>query len=420
MTQPLSPKQIEFIRHSTRKWNLAHGSVRSGKTVCTVYAFLHSVSQCPGSKIYIIGHTFDSAYRNIIRLIMESKELSIFRPFASWSGKKLHFDDKVITVLGSKDEGAIKQIQGDTYDLVYLDEATLCPESILDMIDSRLSPVHAKAYAAMNPTYPSHKMKQWIDKAQEGDPTYYALHFTLDDNPYVDESYKKRIQESSSGLFYKRNYLGLWCIAEGAIFDFFDRSIHVVSRPPCAAEYWIAGIDFGISNAFACLLIGVSTGQYTGLGKKWWVEKEYYWDSKKMHRQKTVSELAEDVVQFLEVYAIRAIYIDPSAAAMKVELKKRGIHTVDANNDVIDGIRVMTSEMSDGKLKICKECINLIKEIENYVWDERKAKEGEDAPIKKADHAVDALRYCVATHKITISSAHSHSPNQYMRSRFGV
>jgi PBSX family phage terminase large subunit len=270
------------------------------------------------------------------------------------------------------------------------------------MIDTRLSKPHSMGFASMNPSHPAHKVKQWIDKAEAGDKNYYSLHFTLDDNPYVDDNYKNRIRDSLSGLFYKRNYLGLWCLAEGAIFDFFDRKIHVVSRPPAAAEYWIAGIDYGAVNPFTCVLIGVSTGKYTQSGKVMWVEKEYYWDPKVMGRQKTNSEFAEDVRQFLEPYDVKQLYIDPSAASFKVELRKMGIHVVDANNDVDNGIQMMTSEMKKGSLFICSECKNTIREIESYVWDSRSASKGYDEPLKKDDHTTDALRYCIASHKVSV------------------
>ena len=200
MTDPLSPKQVQYVKNANAKWNMAHGSVRCGKTVGTVFRFLTDCISCPDSKIYIVGHTFDTAYRNVVRLIMESEELSLFRPFCAWSGKKLYFRDKVITVLGAKDEGAIGNFQGDTHSLTYCDEITLYPESIIDMIDTRLSCVHSKAHATMNPAQPTHKVKGWIDRADAGDKNYYSLHFTLDDNPYVPTDYKQRIRDSLSGV----------------------------------------------------------------------------------------------------------------------------------------------------------------------------------------------------------------------------
>lgn len=418
MQDPLSPKQLEFIINSTRKWNLAHGSVRTGKTVGATIRFLQGADYCPDSKIYIVGHTFDTAYRNVVRLIMESSELAMFRPFCTWSGKRLHYKDKTITVLGAKDEGAIGNFQGDTYSLVLCDEMTLYPQSIIEMIDSRLSQSHSIGLATMNPSHPTHILKQWIDKAEEGNPNYYALHFTLKDNPFVDEDYKNRLKNSSTGLFYKRNYLGLWCMAEGAIFDFFDKKIHVVRKPPRAAEYWIAGIDYGTRNNFACVLMGVSTGRYTQTGICRWFEKEYVWDSVKRDRQKTNSEYADDVQQFLEPYAVRGIYVDPSAASFKVELRKRGMTVIDADNDVLNGLTFMTSEMHKGNLYVCQDCPVLIKEIESYVWDDKAAKKGDDEPLKVADHCIDAARYCSYTHKVTSIKPDDHDPQNYLRTRF--
>lgn len=420
MAEPFAKKQLEFIIDSKAKWNLAHGSVRSGKTVCTVFRFLQAALECPDSKIYIVGHTFDTAYRNIVRLIMESQELACFRPFCTWSGKKLLFQDKTITVLGAKDEGAVGNFQGDTHSLTYCDEMTLYPDSIIDMIDTRLSMHHSMGFAAMNPSYPKHKLKQWINKADAGDPNYYSLHFTLDDNPYVDEPYKQRIRDSLSGVFYKRNYLGLWCLAEGAIFDFFDPSIHVVDTPPRAADYWVAGIDYGAVNPLACVLVGVSTGKYTQTGKMMWVEKEYYWDPKVKGRQKTNHEFANDIQSFLADYGVKQIYIDPSAASFKLDLQRRGLPVIEANNEVLDGITILSSELNRGTLVICSECKNTIREIESYVWDTKSAEKGKDHPKKTDDHAVDALRYVLASHQVATYQPYKqdHRPDEYLQNRF--
>lgn len=422
MLEPLAPKQLEFVANSTQRWNLAHGSVRTGKTVCTLFRFMQAVNDCPDSQIWMVGHSSDTIYQNAIRLLLESPQLAVFRPFCAWyAGKRqLKFKDKTISTLGAKDEGAIGGFQGKTFSLVYCDEMTLYPESIIDMIDTRLSNPHSMGFASMNPSHPNHKIKKWIDKAEAGDPNYYALHFTLDDNPYVDDAYKQRIRDSLSGLFYKRNYLGLWCLAEGAIFDFWDHKLYTCRRPPAAAEYWVAGIDYGTVNAFACILVGVSTGKYTQTGKIMWVEKEYYWDPKKTGRQKVNSEFADDVIEFLEPYGVKQIYIDPSAESFQLELKKRGLHPVHANNDVENGIQKMTSEMKRGALLVCDECTNLIREIEGYVWDPKAADRGYDEPLKKDDHGIDALRYIINTHKVSVYEPYAHQQKQqdFMRDRF--
>lgn len=404
MQPALSPKQLEFLLNSTKRWNLAHGPVSSGKTVGTLFRFLQAAYECPDSQIYMFGFSSSTIYENCIRLIMESPQFAIFKPFCSWlPGKgELRYHDKAITIIGAKDEGSIGRIQGKTISIAYCDEMTLYPESIIDMIDTRLRQEHSIGFASMNPKHPTHKLKKWIDLAEEGDPSYYAMQFMIEDNPFLPQDYKDRLKRSLSGLFYKRNYLGLWCLAEGAIFDFWDRDIYVVKKPPRAAEYWICGVDYGMSNPTACVLVGVNTGMRDQTGKCLWVEDEYYWDQKVKGRQKLVGELAEDIERFIEPYSVKAMYIDPSATALKAELSRRNIHCTDANNDVEEGIKRMTSDVRDGKCFVMSKCANLIREIEGYSWDTKAAERGDDKPMKTDDHAIDALRYCLNSHKVAI------------------
>lgn len=402
MQDPLSPKQLEFIIHSTKRWNLAHGPVSSGKTVGTLFRFLQACDKCPDSQIYMFGFSSSTIYENCIRLIMESPQFAIFKPFCTWHPGKgeLRFRDKNITIIGAKDEGSIGRIQGKTISIAYCDEMTLYPDNVIDMILTRLRLPHSIGIASMNPKHPTHKLKKLIDLAEAGDSKYYSLQFMIPDNPYLPADYKETLANSLSGLFYKRNYLGLWCLAEGAIFDFWDRDTYVVRKPPAAANYWIAGIDFGMSNATACCLVGVNTGVQTQTGKQLWVEDEYYWDIKVKGRQKLVGELADDIYAFLEPYAVKNFYIDPSAAALRAELNRRGIHTVDADNEVDVGIQKMTSMIRDGTCLVVDKCKNLIREIEGYSWDPKASERGHDEPIKKDDHILDALRYCLNTHKV--------------------
>lgn len=402
MSDLLSPKQLEYIINATRRWNLSHGSVRTGKTIANIFAFLHAVDRCPDQQIFMIGHTVSTIYRNAVRLILESPIFAMHRPFCTWYSAKnrLIYRGKEIQILGATNEGSIGTIQGATFSVVYCDEMQLYPHSIIEMISTRLSNPHSIGFASMNPTFPSHPLKQWINLAESGDKSFYSMHFTLDDNPFLTQEYKDDLKKTLTGVFYKRNYLGLWCQAEGAIFDFFDEDIHVLEKPPRAAEYWIAGIDFGASNPTACLLIGVSSGRNEHADPLMWVEKEYYWNNKKQ-RPKLVGEFADDIKEFLEPYAVKNIYIDPASEVLQQELTRRKMHCVHAKNKVDQGIIATTSKMQRGGLYILKECKNTIREIQQYVWDPKAAKQGYDEPLKEEDHCMDALRYCIASHKIS-------------------
>ena len=106
--------------------------------------------------------------------------------------------------------------------------------------------------------------------------------------------------------------------------------------------------------------------------------------------------------------------------AFKLELQKLKLHPVNADNDVENGILKMTSEMQQGNLFVMDCCPNLIREIESYVWDPKSAEKGWDEPLKKDDHAVDALRYAIATHKVSTFNDEDYYRRQQETMRAGI
>src|SRR6516225_2831557 len=95
---PWSPKQLEFMANCTRPWNIAHGAVSTGKTVGTLFAFMHTVENCPDSQIFMVVKSSGTIYENAVRLLLEGDELSMFKPFCRWSpgNHRLYYKDKII------------------------------------------------------------------------------------------------------------------------------------------------------------------------------------------------------------------------------------------------------------------------------------------------------------------------------------
>jgi len=188
--------------------------------------------------------------------------------------------------------------------------------------------------------------------------------------------------------------MGKWVLAEGTVFDFFDRRLHVLDFPPGAADYYVVGVDYGTTNPCAYSLIGFSARTTPNR----WLEKEYYWDSKKKLRQKTDTEYAEDLKNFITGYNVKALYIDPSAVSFRVELQRQGFnHIIEAENEVLDGIRYHSMVLSNGTFKVCSNCASAIEEYGTYRWDPRASARGEDKPVKENDHLMDSIRYALYT-----------------------
>jgi phage terminase large subunit len=73
-------------------------------------------------------------------------------------------------------------------------------------------------------------------------------------------------------------------------------------------------------------------------------------------------------------------------------MQQRGIWYCDGDNEVLDGIRVVSSLLGQRKIRIHRRCTRLISELQGYAWDEKACKRGEEKPVKANDHGPDAIR----------------------------
>lgn len=386
---PLSDKQINSFNDSDAKINIWCGAVRSGKTYISLWRFLKELAHGPKGEYCIISRTYDSFRRNLLPQLTHM----IGSECKWYAGKReMTICGRKIFVVGADDERSESKIRGSTFSGAYVDEATIIPETVFRMLISRCAMGGARIFATTNPDSPYHWLKRdYLD----GNPDVKSWDFTLYDNPQLLDEERDYLTRQYKGLWYQRFILGKWVQAEGSIYDFFDPAVHVIEFPRSLAEYYIVGVDYGTTNPTAMVMVGVNRNSHPNL----WVEKEYYYDSKVHQRQKTDSEYAHDLVRFIDGRAIKAVYVDPAAASFKLELFKQNVQSVlDAENEVIDGIRLVGDYLNNGDLKICKACNNLIKEMQSYVWDDKSAKTGVDKPKKVNDHAVDALRYAIYSH----------------------
>lgn len=394
----LSQKQLLSLKESDARINVWEGSVRSGKTYISLWRWLKELTYGPQGEYCMVSRTYDSFKRNILPQLSRM----IGTDATYYSGKReMSIWGKTIFIVGADDERAESKIRGATFSGAYVDEATILPESVFKMLISRCVMGGAKIFATTNPDSPFHWFyRDYLDN----NPDVKRWKFTLDDNPQLEEVEKEYLKRQYKGIWHKRFIEGLWVQAEGAIYDFFDTAVHCIDFAPGMPEHYILGVDYGTANPCAFVLLGVNRNRFPNI----WVEDEYYYDSRANQRQKTDSEYADDMIKFIQGRQPSHIYIDPSAASFKLELQRRGVSGVyDAKNEVIDGIRFVSKNITDGTLKITRQCPNVIKEMQSYVWDSKSQKNGVDKPLKESDHALDALRYAMYTHFFNKNSSTS-------------
>lgn len=383
---PTSPKQNKSFCEATHRFNIWVGAVSSGKTYSSIERFIKDLKDGPPGEAMIIGVNRTSIQRNILTHLYQ--RLGFPCPTEKAQMSRLY--GRNVWFVGAPNVSAVSTIQGSTLALAYVDEATNLPEPFWKMLESRLRVPGAKLLATCNPEGPAHWLKKdYIDK-----PGLDLVHwnFSLEDNPTLDEAYKQQLKASYTGMWYNRYILGEWALAHGAIYDCYDHT-NEYENPFPAPSYYIVGIDYGTTNATAAVLCAITPNKWPQIR----VEAEYYYDSAKKGRSKTDEELVRDIQEFISYKNVSAIYVDPAAASLKIALRQKDLPVLDANNDVLLGIKIMSKFIGGKNLVIHKGCINLREQIQTYAWDAKAADRGEDKPVKKADHAIDACRYACLT-----------------------
>ena len=393
---------------------IADGAIRSGKTVSMSLSFaMWAMSTFNGQNFAMCGKTIGSFRRNVLfwlKLMLKSRGYSVIdRRADNLIIIRKGDTENYFYIFGGKDERSQDLIQGITLAGVFFDEVALMPESFVNQATGRCSVEGSKFWFNCNPDGPYHWFKvNWIDKstgylgkerveqirkkaAEEGkDPglkEILYLHFTMDDNLSLSEEIKARYRSMYIGVFFKRYILGLWAAAEGVIYDMFDPEKHVKN----IKEFFqilvngnrYVSCDYGTQNATVFLLWN------KGIDGKWYCIREYYYSGRDKGKQKTDAEYADDLKKWLDGTRIKAMIVDPSAASFIVELRKRGYKVIKANNDVLDGIRLVGMLLNLEMLIFSSSCTETIKEFASYIWDENAAEHGEDSMI------TDAMQYAI-------------------------
>ena len=376
---------------SDREAIVCDGAVRSGKTLAMGLGFfLWAMTSFDRRRFALCGKTIAALRRNVLAEILP--RLSGLG--AAWKEKRT--ENKLVMeymghrnefyIFGGRDESSASLIQGMTLAGVLMDEVALMPKSFVEQACARCSVSGSRMWFNCNPAGPNHWFyRQWILEGESRKCLH--LHFTMEDNPSLDEAIKKRYQRLYSGVFYRRFVLGQWAQAEGRVYDFFEPEM-VKPAPESGLEQWYISCDYGTVNPTSMGLWGRKNGV-------WYRVKEFYFSSRREMRQMTDGEYAAALRELAGGRPITAVIVDPSAASFIQVLRREGWNVKQASNDVISGIRATAQALKDGRIVICDGCADCLREMEEYVWDLRDGKG--DRVKKENDHAMDDMRYFVAT-----------------------
>ncbi len=370
---------------------ICDGAVRSGKTLCMSISFISwAFYNFCDTSFAICGKTISSLRRNVITPLIPNLLSLGFKCDYKISRNLLEIEKGNIKnrfyIFGGRDESSASLIQGMTLGGVLLDEVALMPRSFVEQALARCSLEHSKFWFNCNPEHPFHWFyTEWIKKSDAKNMLY--IHFKMEDNPSLSSSVINRYKSLYSGAFYERFIDGRWVAADGLVYPMFDNRCHIRKSGGKFFLYYLS-CDYGTVNPF-------SLGLWGKAEDGWYRLDEYYHSSRDRGIQLTDEEYYEKLLSLVNGRKIEAIIIDPSAASFIETVKRHGVfRVIKADNDVLKGINYVCNALKNGEIFFYPNCADTIREFSVYRWDNGIKR---DAPKKENDHAMDDIRYFVAT-----------------------
>jgi len=386
MSFDLNKKYTSLFENDNRYY-IVTGGRGSGKSY-GVTMFLLLLTYEVGHVVLFTRYTLTSAHISIIPEFIEkidtlenNSDFHITKDeiINLKTGSKIIF--KGIKTSSGTQTASLKSLAGVT--TWVLDEAEeLTEEDVFDKIDLsiRQKGTQNRVILILNPATKEHFIynkffeSKGIDggfNGTKGDTTY--IHTTyLDNIENLSESFINQVEETKLRRPEKYNHtiLGGWLNrAEGVIFNNWKvGEFKQVSTS-------VFGQDYGFSNDPSTL---VETAIDT-------TNKIIY---VKLHIYKTHLSTSELATLNLKNAGSNLIIGDNAEPRLISELKSKGCNIVPCVKYAIkEGIALI----NDYDLVIDESSTDLIKELNNYAWLEKKS----ETPIDKHNHALDALRYAV-------------------------
>lgn len=375
---------------SESRYFVITGGRGSGKSY-SLNSFLLLLTYEAGHVILFTRYTLTSANVSIIpEFIDKIESADLSRDFYITkdeiinlkTGSKILF--KGIKTSSGTQTANLKSLAGVT--TWVLDEAEeLTDEETFEKIDFsiRTKGIQNRVILVLNPATKEHFIykKFFEDKGIEsgtnlikGDTTY--IHTTyLDNIDNLSESFVAQIENIKNRRpeKYKHQILGGWLDkAEGVIFN--NWTIGKYENVGTT----VYGQDFGFSNDPTTLI----ECNIDASNKRIYINERYSLQAL------TTSQ----IYQLNKQHCLDSLIVADSAEPRLInELQTLGLNivpTIKGQGSVTYGI----SLLQDYDLIITPESINLIKEMNNYCWLEKKS----NTPIDKHNHLIDALRYAVS------------------------
>ncbi len=385
------------------------GPAETGKTIACCALVHHYLSTYPNAQGLMLRKT----YAALVPSAVQTFKRLTGKAASPYGGEKPEWFDypngSRLWVAGLDNPGKALSTERD---FIYVNQAEELTLEDWETLSTRCTGRGAvmpftRIFGDCNPGAPSHWIKhrgglELLESRHEDNPTLYT-----DAGELTEQGRRTMaVLDALTGVRKERLRYGRWRQAEGAVYEEWDRAVHVLpasrrAEVLAAASSFIGGIDWGFTNPGVLLVCAVDGDGRLTLAREvyrtgrlddWWLE-----------RCKALT--AE--------FNVSTWHADPAEPGFIKKFQIAGLPVSEGVNDIMPGIQAVAGRLAnagDGRARLAvledalderdeelaakRKPLCLADEMEAYSWP--KAPDGKalkEVPVDDANHAQDALRY---------------------------
>jgi phage terminase large subunit len=360
-------KVFEDLVNTDKRICVFQGSSRASKTYNILIYWIYRLLQEDNKVLSLVRKTLPALKGSVLR---DLKEILI--NFGIYDSTKWHSADGYYEIGTNIIEwfslDSEEKLRGRKRDYLFINEATEINEEEYVQLALRTSD---RIVIDLNPSL----WNSWIYDLEGQDDVFYTI-VTYKHNPFLTEVQIKEIEK------LKDRDMNLWRVfglgQKGVPTRVVFNHQQIIDSVPPEAKLLGYGVDYGYNDAQPLIAV-------------YKYEDNIYCDELLYLRRSTIPDFIYKIKD-LGINLKDDFFCDSANPQAIEEMKRNGINAKPvAKGTILHGIDLIKRH----NFFITSTSVNLIDELNQYVWKQDKNLKNLDEPVDDYNHAIDCIRYCL-------------------------
>lgn len=262
-------------------------------------------------------------------------------------------------------------------------------------------PLYKQTTLTFNPWSGTHWLKKRFFDTENAETATFSTNYLI--NEFLDDTDRAVFERMKK--MNRRKYevagLGNWGISEGLVYENWTVGKKEIPKEEQYKWKSFFGLDYGYTNDPT----GFIAFEANPIDKELYIYREF------CKRRMLNCDIAEEIKRL--GFAKERIRADCAEPKSNDDLRRLGISRITPSVKGRDSILNGINAINEYKITVNPDCVNMIRELSSYVYDDTAAENGKRMPKDSDNHLCDALRYAFEDVKRFRPSRESEEESDY-------